>query len=57
MTALRFFPFAGAVVAIAAVVLGIIGISTTYWFAGIANSHAGKEKQEIFIFKTIFLNN
>jgi len=33
MTALRVFPFIGALVAIAAVVLGIIGISTTYWFS------------------------
>ena len=50
MTALRFFPFAGALVAIGAVVLGIIGISTTYWFDG-AGLHAGKETKEIFIFK------
>jgi len=33
MTALRVFPFIGALVAIAAVVLSIIGISTTYWFS------------------------
>ena len=44
MTALRVFPFIGATVAIAAVVLGIIGISTTYWFSGDLNNHAGKEK-------------
>jgi hypothetical protein len=41
MTALRVFPFIGALVAIAAVVLGIIGVSTTYWFStGVL--HAGK---------------
>ncbi len=41
MTALRVFPFIGALVAIAAVVLGIIGVSTTYWLStGVL--HAGK---------------
>jgi len=33
MTALRVFPFIGALVAIAAVVLSIVGLSTTYWFS------------------------
>ena len=41
MTALRVFPFIGAVVAIAAVVLSIIGVSTTYWFSTDLNTHAG----------------
>jgi len=40
MTALRVFPFIGALVAISAVVLGIIGISTTYWFAA-GPAHSG----------------
>ncbi|CAF1323841.1 unnamed protein product [Adineta steineri] len=39
MTALRVFPFIGAFVAVAAVVLAIIGVSTTYWFsAGVVHS-------------------
>ncbi|CAF0790167.1 unnamed protein product [Adineta ricciae] len=33
MTALRVFPFIGAAVTVAAVVLAIIGVSTTYWFS------------------------
>ncbi|CAM4989699.1 unnamed protein product, partial [Rotaria socialis] len=41
MTALRVFPFVGALVAIAAVVLSIIGISTTYWFDSGALLHSG----------------
>ena len=41
MTALRAFPFIGAAVAIAAVVLSIIGVSTTYWFSTDLNTHAG----------------
>jgi len=41
MTALRVFPFIGALVAIAAVVLGIIGVSTTYWFSTDLNIHSG----------------
>jgi hypothetical protein len=41
MTALRVFPFIGALVAIAAVVLGIIGVSTTYWFAA-GPVHSGR---------------
>ncbi len=44
MTALRIFPFIGALVAIAAVVLAIVGVSTTYWFASAANTHSGREK-------------
>ena len=43
MTALRVFPFIGALVAIAAVVLGIIGISTTYWL-GVGPIHSGNKK-------------
>ncbi len=43
MTALRVFPFVGALVAIGAVVLAIIGISTTYWFAS-GPIHSGKRK-------------
>ncbi len=44
MTALRVFPFIGALLAIAAVVLAIIGVSTTYWFFSNtgAGAHAGK---------------
>jgi choline-glycine betaine transporter len=42
MTALRIFPFIGALIAIAAVVLTIIGISTTYWFATDLKTHSGK---------------
>lgn len=41
MTALRVFPFIGAVVAIAAVVLSIVGVSTTYWFSAGLDTHAG----------------
>ncbi len=44
MTALRVFPFIGALVAIGAVVLAIIGISTTYWFSA-GPIHSGKRKQ------------
>ncbi len=52
MTALRVFPFIGALVAIAAVVLGIIGLSTTYWFSsGKDIFHAGKEKYNFNIKK------
>lgn len=40
MTALRVFPFIGAAVAIGALVLSIIGISTTYWFSAGPN-HSG----------------
>ena len=40
MTVLRIFPFIGAAVAIAAVVLSIIGVSTTYWFSSLGG-HAG----------------
>ncbi len=42
MTALRVFPFIGALIAIAAVVLAIIGVSTTYWFAPGAGAHSGR---------------
>ena len=41
MTALRVFPFIGAFLAIGAVVLAIIGVSTTYWFSSDVNVHAG----------------
>jgi len=41
MSALRVFPFIGALVAIAAVVLGIVGISTTYWFSPGVGLHSG----------------
>ncbi len=51
MTALRVFPFIGALIAIAAVVLAIIGISTTYWFAGPINTHEGKGKLDFNIQK------
>lgn len=46
MTALRIFPFIGAAVAIGALVLGIIGVSTTYWFA----NPAGHEGKTFFLF-------
>jgi len=49
MTALRIFPFIGALVAIAAVVLAIIGVSTTYWFSTAANTHSGKGKLDLNI--------
>jgi len=42
MTALRVFPFIGAVIAIAAVVLAIIGVSTTYWFSPGVGVHSGR---------------
>ena len=42
MTLLRVFPFIGALIAIAAVVLAIIGVSTTYWFAPGAGAHSGR---------------
>jgi hypothetical protein len=57
MTALRVFPFIGAVVAIAAVVLGIIGISTTYWFAGDLNNHAGKNRKDFNIRQRFFFDD
>ncbi|CAF0886447.1 unnamed protein product [Rotaria sordida] len=41
MTALRIFPFIGALIAIAAVVLAIVGVSTTYWVSTGLNIHAG----------------
>jgi len=41
MTALRVFPFIGAIVAIAAVVLTIIGVSTDYWLAPGLGTHSG----------------
>jgi len=41
MTALRIFPFIGAVVAIAAVVLTVIGVSTDYWFSSGVGIHSG----------------
>ncbi|CAF0737927.1 unnamed protein product [Rotaria sp. Silwood1] len=41
MTALRVFPFIGALIAIAAVVLAIIGVSTTYWVSTGLNIHSG----------------
>lgn len=44
MTALRVFPFIGALIAIAAVVLTIIGVSTTYWFETGAGTHSGKKQ-------------
>ena len=43
MAALRVFPFIGALVAIGAVVLGIIGISTTYWLST-GPIHSGNRK-------------
>jgi hypothetical protein len=43
MTALRIFPFIGALVAIGAVVLAVIGVSTDYWFSAGLNTHAGRE--------------
>jgi hypothetical protein len=51
MTALRVFPFIGALVAIAAVVLAIIGVSTTYWFQTALNTHSGKGKLDFNIQK------
>ena len=41
MTVLRVFPFIGAAIGIAAVVLSIIGVSTTYWFSTSVGVHAG----------------
>ena len=41
MAALRVFPFIGALVAIGAVVLGIIGVSTTYWLSA-GPIHSGR---------------
>ena len=41
MNAFRIFPFIGAVIAIAGVVLSIIGVSTTYWFSRAFNIHSG----------------
>ena len=41
MVAIRLYPFIGAVVALTAVVLAIIGISTTYWFSASDGAHAG----------------
>ena len=41
MAALRVFPFIGAILAITAVVFGIIGVSTTYWFSSGIGPHAG----------------
>ncbi len=55
MTALRIFPFIGALVAIAAVVLAIIGVSTTYWFSTALNTHSGKGKLDFNIQKKIRL--
>ncbi|UJR13681.1 hypothetical protein I4U23_000693 [Adineta vaga] len=40
MTALRVFPFIGAVVTVAAIVLAIIAVSTTYWFSN-QDKHKG----------------
>ena len=45
MTALRVFPFIGALVAIGAVVLAIIGVSTTYWFSA-GPVHSGKKEKQ-----------
>ena len=45
MTFIRFLPFVGGIIAIAAVVLSVIGVSTTYWFATDLNNHAGREKR------------
>jgi hypothetical protein len=42
MTALRIFPFIGALIAIAAVVLSIVGIATNYWFSTDLYIHSGK---------------
>ncbi|CAF1359987.1 unnamed protein product [Rotaria magnacalcarata] len=41
MTALRVFPFIGAFISIAAVVLAVVGVSTTYWFSSSSGVHAG----------------
>ena len=41
MTVLRVFPFIGALVAIAAVVLTVVGVSTDYWIATDLKTHAG----------------
>ena len=42
MTALRVYPFIGAALAVAAVVLAIIGVSTTYWFSTDSVIHSGR---------------
>jgi hypothetical protein len=56
MTALRVFPFIGALIAIAAVVLAIIGVSTTYWFSPGAGAHSGRINNCFFlIISNIFL--
>lgn len=52
MTALRVFPFIGAAVAIGALVLGIIGVSTTYWFSNAAG-HEGKTNLILYEMKTL----
>ncbi|CAF1437127.1 unnamed protein product [Rotaria sordida] len=41
MALLRSFPFIGAIIAIIAIVLSIIGITTSYWFSTDLNTHAG----------------
>lgn len=41
MTILRIFPFIGAFIGIAAVVLSIVGISTNYWFATDFQNYGG----------------
>ena len=51
MTALRIFPFVGALIAIAAVVLAIVGVSTTYWFSNAVNTHTGRKKYKNSILK------
>jgi len=42
MTIFRFAPFIGAGLALAAVVLAIIGVSTTYWFSFSLSTHSGR---------------
>ena len=44
MTALRVFPFIGALVAVVAVVLAIIGVSTDYWSATDMKTHGGRRR-------------
>lgn len=54
MTALRVFPFIGAIVTVAAVVLAIIGVSTTYWFSSLG-AHTGKQEATVFSTKDSLL--
>jgi hypothetical protein len=47
MTALRVFPFIGALIAIGAVVLTIVGVATDFWFVAPLSVHAGKSDENI----------